>query len=97
MSITNKLLSISDFPLYPYCFLFIIVRSISRDFFSKTWDFFSEMSEIFLEMWDFFSEMSDVFSKTWDFFSEMWDFFWETWDVFLELYGIVRKRSLKFV
>ena len=24
MSITNKLLSISDFPLYPYCFLFII-------------------------------------------------------------------------
>ena len=83
MSITNKLLSISDFPLYPYCFLFIIVRSISRDFFSKTWDIFSEMSEIFLEMWDFFSET--------------WDFFWETWDVFLELYGIVRKRSLKFV
>gem|GEM_PF-1809230 len=26
MSITNKLLSISDFPIYPYCFLFVIAR-----------------------------------------------------------------------
>ena len=32
----------------------------------------------------------DIFSKTSDFFSE-------TWDVFLDLYGIARKRSLKFV
>ena len=32
----------------------------------------------------------DIFSKTSDFFSK-------TWDVFLDLYGIARKRSLKFV
>lgn len=57
-------------------------RSISRDIFSKTSDFFSEMSEFFLETSDLFSGMSDVclnmsdfFSKTSDLFLEMSDFF----------------------
>ena len=41
--------------------------------------------------------VSDYFSETPEIFSETWDFFLETWDVFLESYGMVRKRSLKFV
>ena len=71
--------------------------SETSEIFSETSEIFSETSEIFSETWDIFSETWDFFLETWDFFLETWDVFLETWDVFLESYGMVRKRSLKFV
>jgi len=45
-----------------------------------------------------FSRKRGIFSrKRGMFFLETWDFFLESWDFFLESYGMVRKRSLKFV
>ena len=82
---SNTLYFMSLLVLIVLCWKFIILS-----FFEKNRRSFYVKQHIVLFQGTFFS-------KTSDFFSEMSDFFSKTWDVFLDLYGIVRKRSLKFV